>query len=206
MGRKLGGTKKILFQLLLEYLKDSDRSDSKVAKELGVSQATVSRLKGKLLKEGYISHFSVIPNFAKIGYEILAFSFVKFNMDQVTEIEDRSEDWAMSHPEIVFTARADGLGADAITISLHKDYAAYKDFFAENRNLFGKMMADVSFILVDLKGPIAKPFSFGHRKKSSPNRIRIHQNRNKNSNRISATTTTKKENGSSTCLNHRLFS
>ncbi len=162
MGRKLGGTKKILFQLLFEYLKDSDRSDSKVAKELGVSQATVSRLKGKLLKEGYISHFSAIPNFAKIGYEILAFSFVKFNMNQVPEIEDRSEEWAMSHPEIVFTARADGLGADAITISLHKDYAAYKEFFAENRNLFGKMMADVSFILVDLKGPIAKPFSFGY--------------------------------------------
>ena len=151
-----------LFRLLFEYLKDSNRSDSQVAKELRVSQATVSRLKGKLLKEGYISHFSAIPNFAKIGYEILAFSFVKFNMNQVPEIEDRSEEWAMSHPEIVFTARADGLGADAITISFHKDYAAYKEFFAENRNLFGKMMADVSFILVDLKGPIAKPFSFGY--------------------------------------------
>ena len=143
MGRKLGGTKKMLLRTLLEYLKDSDRPDSKIAKELGVCQATVSRLKSKLLKEGYITHFSAIPNFAKTGYEILAFSFVKFNMKQVPEIEDRSEDWAMSHPEIVFTARADGLGADAITISLHKDYAAYKDFFAENKNLFGKMMAEV---------------------------------------------------------------
>ena len=162
MGRKLGGTKKMLLWTLLEYLKDSDRPDSKIAKELGVCQATVSRLKSKLLKEGYITHFSAIPNFAKIGYDILAFSFVKFNMKQVPEIEDRSEDWAMSHPEIVFTARADGLGADAITISLHKDYAAYKDFFAENKNLFGKMMAEVNFILVDLKGPIAKHFSFGY--------------------------------------------
>ena len=68
MGRKLGGTKKMLLRTLLEYLKDSDRPDSKIAKELGVSQATVSRLKSKLLKEGYITHFSAIPNFAKTGY------------------------------------------------------------------------------------------------------------------------------------------
>jgi len=67
--------------LLLEYLKDSDRSDREIAKVLGVSQPTVSRLKSKLVKEGLIRHFSAIPDFAKMGYEIMAFSFVKFNMD-----------------------------------------------------------------------------------------------------------------------------
>ena len=48
-------SKKTLQRLLLEYLKDSNRSDRQVAKELGVSQPTVSRLKAKLLKEGFVT-------------------------------------------------------------------------------------------------------------------------------------------------------
>jgi DNA-binding Lrp family transcriptional regulator len=164
MGRKLGGTKKMLVQLLLEYLKDSDRSDSKVAKELGVSQATVSRLKSKLLKEGYISHFSAIPDLSKMGYEILAFSIVKFNMDKVMEnfpkIEKIAKSWAKNHPEILFDALAEGMGMDAINISVHKNYADYKAFLADNKRTWGDLLSEVHFILVDLNGPIAKHFSF----------------------------------------------
>ena len=166
MGRKLGGTKKMLLRTLLEYLKDSDRPDSKIAKELGVSQATVSRLKSKLLKEGYITHFSAIPNLSKMGYEILAFSLVKFNMEKVMEnfpkIEKIAKSWAKSHPEILFDALAEGMGMDAVNISVHKNYADYKDYLAENKRVWGDLLSEVHFILVDLNGPIAKQFSFKH--------------------------------------------
>ncbi|MFA5364838.1 MAG: Lrp/AsnC family transcriptional regulator, partial [Candidatus Bathyarchaeia archaeon] len=61
-----------MLQLLLEYLKDSNRSDGEIANNIGVSQPTVSRMKSKLIKDGVIDHFSAIPDFTKMGYEILA--------------------------------------------------------------------------------------------------------------------------------------
>ena len=51
------------------------------------------------------------------------------------------------------------MGMDAVTVSLHKDYAAYKDFLAKNKNKWGTFMAEVHYILVDLKGELTKPFS-----------------------------------------------
>jgi DNA-binding Lrp family transcriptional regulator len=164
MGRNRDGVDKKLFRLLLEYLKDSNRDDREVAKDLGVSQATVSGLKSKLIEEGFVTHFSAIPNLGKMGYEILAFSLVKFNrdmmVDNMPEIIKKAKVWVKSHSEILFDSLADGMGMDAVTISVHKNYAEYKDFLAQNKREWGKFMSEVHFILVDLNGYINKPFSF----------------------------------------------
>ena len=67
---------------------------------------------------------------------------------------------AKNHPEIIFTSRAEGMGMDAITVTVHKDYAAYKEFLLKNKKLWGKFMADVHYILVHLNGEITKLLSF----------------------------------------------
>ena len=164
MGRNPEGRDKKLFRLLFEYLKDSDRSDQQIAKDLGISSATVSRLKSKLIKEGFVTHFSAIPDLGKMGYDILAFSLVKFNKDAMVghmpEIIKKAKSWVKSQPEILFDSIAEGMETDAVTISVHKNYAAYKDFLAQNKSTWGKFMSEVHSILVDLKGYINKPFSF----------------------------------------------
>ena len=72
-------------KLLLELLKDSKRSDREIAKVLGVSQPTVSRMRQRLVKEGMIKEFTVIPDFVKMGYEIMAISFFKSKRTKETE-------------------------------------------------------------------------------------------------------------------------
>jgi DNA-binding Lrp family transcriptional regulator len=160
MGKRSDAKKDKLTGLLLEYLKDSNRSDREIAKVLGISQPTVSRLRGKLLQKGLVRNFSAVPDFAKMGYELMAFSFVKFNMGQFMKIEKGSGDWVQSHPCVIFSSRAEGMGVDAITVSLHKDYAEYKNFVTENKKRGGNFIAEVHYVLVDLKGDIAKPLSF----------------------------------------------
>jgi DNA-binding Lrp family transcriptional regulator len=147
-------------KLLLEYLKDSNRSDRQISKALKVSQPTVSRMKKQLLEEGFVRHFSAIPDLAKIGYDIMAFSFVKFNTDQIREIDARAKEWTQNNSEIIFSSRAEGMGMDAISISLHKDYTEYMKFFMETKKKWIEFMAEAHFILVDLKGAVAKPLSF----------------------------------------------
>jgi len=170
MGKRSDVKKDQLMSLLLEYLKDSNRSDRQMAKVLGVSQPTVSRMRSRLLEEGLVRHFSAIPDFAKMGYEIMAFSFVKFNMEQVMEIEEKTKEWMQSHPEIIFSSRAEGMGMDAVTVSLHKNYAEYMNFLMENKKKWGKFMAEAQYILVDLGGDVAKPLSFKYLAEKRKNR------------------------------------
>ena len=168
MGKRSNAKKAKLLRLLAEYLKDSNRSDGQVAKVLGVSQPTVSKMKNELLEEGLVSQFSAIPDLAKVGYEIMAFSFIKFNVEQVSQfdktgpmkMEERAKEWASGDSRILFDARAEGMGIDAINISFHKDYASYQRFLADNKKKWGNMLADVQYVLVDLVGGVVKPFSF----------------------------------------------
>ena len=159
MGRNPDGVDGRLFRLLLEYLKDSNRSDKQMAKVMGVSEPTISRMKRRLVEEGLVEQFSVIPNFSKIGYEIMAFSCVKFKPEKIAEIEDKAGEWAQSNHEILFTSRTQGMGMDALTISAHKNYADYDKFVKRNRLLFGDLMEEAHFMLIDLKGEVTKSFS-----------------------------------------------
>jgi DNA-binding Lrp family transcriptional regulator len=159
MRKRSDAKKDKMMSLLWEYLKDSNRSDKQMAKVLGVSQPTVSRMKSRLLEEGVVRHFSAIPDFAKMGYEIMAFSFVKFDLEQIMKIEEKTKEWVQSQPEIIFSSRAEGMGMDAVTVSLHKNYAEYKNFITENKK-WGKFVSEAHYILVDLGGDVAKPLSF----------------------------------------------
>ncbi|MFA5363948.1 MAG: hypothetical protein WC325_02060, partial [Candidatus Bathyarchaeia archaeon] len=94
------------------------------------------------------------------GYEILAFSFVKFDLDKVKQIENQAVDWGANYPCIIFSARVEGMGMDAVSITLHKTYDDYKTFFLENKQKWGELMVDVHYFLVDLHGKLTKPFSF----------------------------------------------
>jgi DNA-binding Lrp family transcriptional regulator len=158
MGKRSDVTEDKLTSLLLEYLKDSSRSDRQIAKVLGVSEATVSRLKRRLVAEGLVYQFSVMPHFSKIGYEIMAFSCVKFKPEKITEIEARAKDWAQKNHEILFTSRTQGMGMDALTISVHKNYADYNTFIKRNRETFGDLIVEAHNMLIDLKGEVTKPF------------------------------------------------
>ena len=168
MVKRSGGKKSKMNLLLLEYLKDSSRSDRQIAKTLKISQPTVSRMRNRLLEDGLVRHFSAIPDLAKMGYEIMAFSFVKFNMEAVSKVDKgnvskligRAIEWSHNNPCVVFDAKAEGMGVDAISVSVHKDYAAYQNFLVESKKTWGTLNADVSYLLVDLVGGVAKPPSF----------------------------------------------
>lgn len=159
MGRRSDEKKARLIRLLQEYLKDSNRSDKEIAKAMGISQPTLSKMKTRLLKEGLVLQFSAIPNLVEMGYEILAFSFVKFNTENLKELEKSTKGWAHSQPEIIFSSRAEGMGFDAVTLSLHRDYMEYENFVRQNKR-FGHFVTEAKYVIIDLVGGVAKPFSF----------------------------------------------
>jgi DNA-binding Lrp family transcriptional regulator len=149
--------KKRMLSLLLELLRDSKRSDRELAKVLGVSQPTVSRMRSRLVKEGIIQDFTVIPDFVRMGYEIMAINCFKSKSSK--ELAEKAKKWMMSKPNIIFAAAAQGMGKNGIMISLHRDYTDFSNFLVEVMAEDETVMKEYDTMLISLKGRIVKPLS-----------------------------------------------
>lgn len=119
--------------LLKTMMKNSRLSDRELARLMHVSQPTVSRLRGKLEKEGYVRSYTLVPDFAKMGYSIVAFTFSKLKAypspKEAMELHRTASEWANKHPNVVFAADGQGLGGkDVVMVSFHRDYDDYTRF------------------------------------------------------------------------------
>ncbi len=152
--------KKTKRKLLLELIKNSKRSDRELAKVLGVSQATVSRMRNDLIKNGWIKQFTIIPDLAKMGFEILAISSFKSTNNE--GIIKKAIEWTRARPEIVFAARAEGQGKNGVVISIHKNYTDYSNFLKDLRLEGISNFDDYDTLFISLSGLIVKDFSLKH--------------------------------------------
>jgi DNA-binding Lrp family transcriptional regulator len=76
-----------LLRLVSEMLKNSKKSDRELAGILGVSQPTVSRTRVRI-ENDYIKTYTIIPDFEKLGYQIMAFTFSKMKAYSGTDVAD----------------------------------------------------------------------------------------------------------------------
>jgi len=121
-------------KMLSELIKNSRRSDRELAKAIGTSQPTATRIRTKLEKEGYIKEYTTIPNLNKVGYAILALTFIKIDIKhslppkEVTEYRKIHYDALSKNPNaVLLVKRGMGLGYDAVVISLHENKAGGGD-------------------------------------------------------------------------------
>jgi DNA-binding Lrp family transcriptional regulator len=155
-----------MVRLLEELLNDSCRSDRELGRALGVSQPTVSKMKKELLEKGLIHGFTVLPNFHKIGYELMAITLVKTN-PPLTSTKDRQKhhkllkNWMREQPNVVFCSYCRGLGFDGLIISFHKSYNDFDQFILVHNRDWGHLLGDVKSLLVNVdEDQAVKPFSF----------------------------------------------
>lgn len=126
--------KEVKLKILSELIRNSRSSDREIAKKVDTSQPTVTRMRRRLEKEGYIKEFTVIPDFSKLGYHLLALTFAKTRSsvdvkDLRTIGRTAKEVFQKTAPlEILFCGRGTGLGYQGVFISLHKDYTSYLEF------------------------------------------------------------------------------
>lgn len=155
-------------RILHELMKNSKQSDREVAQKLGVSQPTVSRIRGRLEKEGYIKEYTIIPDFSKLGYKIMAITFglSRALPEEAAEtvrkiIRDGIKNERFG---LVMLERGMGLGFDGVIITYHKDYSSYQRFLRWLRQAFPEDLLDVekiSSFLVDLDDKVRYlPFTF----------------------------------------------
>ena len=163
--------KSIDYKLLWELLKNSRRSDRELAKALGTSQPTVTRRRANIEKN-FIDGYTAIPKWEKIGFEIVAFTFVKHNIKyakpDVREAALRKvEEWMMKQPNVVFAIEGQGMGWDGIFVSFHKNYSDFTEFMKKHNSELSEFLIDCqSFVSNISPTTIRKPFHLKYLEKA----------------------------------------
>ena len=102
-----------LLRLVSEMLKNSKKSDRELAGILGVSQPTVSRTRARIEKE-YIKTYTIIPDFQKLGYQIMAFTLAKMKTfsetSTATKMVQKMKDWVANRANVIFASDGEGFG------------------------------------------------------------------------------------------------
>jgi len=145
-------------KILQELLKNSKKSDRELAKVIGVSQATFTRRR-KQLERKVIHEYTITPNLFELGFEILAFSFVRFK-EPSTDLLEKARQSLAKQPNVIFASGGEGLGMGGVGISVHKNYTSYTNFITEMRHEWADIVVDLQSFLISLKGDQqTKPFS-----------------------------------------------
>jgi DNA-binding Lrp family transcriptional regulator len=154
--------KSIDYKILAALMKNAKISDRQLAKEIGVSQPTVTRRRAKLEKEA-IDGYTAVPKWAKMGYEILAVTMVKSHpsiglRNNYKPVIERAMKWTMKQPNILMCSGSRGMNRDGVLISVHKSYADFDRFMAEHKRELGDMFSEIETAIVNLGGDeVIKP-------------------------------------------------
>ena len=148
--------KDIEVRVLAELMKNSRKSDRELARIVGVSQPTVTRARTRLEKKGIIKEYTLIPDFGKLGYQIMAILFMgrQETMDNKKSEELRRAVAEMeSKTPLATITVADGIGLQKgrAIIILFKDFASYSKRLALIRSLPNVEAEELDGFLIDLK-------------------------------------------------------
>lgn len=155
--------RELITKILFELIKNSKKSDRELARSLGLWQSTITRYRKKLEKEGIIQEYTVIPDLPKMGYEILAFVFVRVRGYQ--EWSQKMVEKLYDFSEVIFATRAEGMGWNGLVVSLHKNYTRFSEYYGKFLE-FGKDIIETSeAVLVSLSTNALKPFSLKYLEK-----------------------------------------
>lgn len=114
-------------KLLRELLKNSKRSDRELAKVLGVSQPTITRARHNLEREGVIQDYTVVPDFKKMGFELMTITLVRLRPEVLSpEIMAKAQEYTAKFPGLILSSAGEGMGMNGMSIGFHKNYTEYQ--------------------------------------------------------------------------------
>lgn len=158
--------KELVQKLLRELLKNAKRSDRELAKILNVSQATITRTRHWLEKNGIIEDYTIIPSFRKMGFELLAINFARIRPEAFTpEKMSKAKEFIAKFPNTIFASSGQGMGMNAVDIAFYKNYAEYHQRVILMKTEWKDIIEDIQSFIVPLGGKGEfKRFSLTHLK------------------------------------------
>jgi DNA-binding Lrp family transcriptional regulator len=147
--------KDIEIRIIAELMRNSRRSDRELGKSVGVSQPTVSRVIKRLEKEGIIKEYTMIPDFKRLGYQLMGVTFIgteeTVKKEKRTELRNAVAELEEKSPYASLMA-VNGIGLEKgrMFITLYRSYARYVDALRMTESLPHVDAEGIESFLVDL--------------------------------------------------------
>jgi DNA-binding Lrp family transcriptional regulator len=153
--KKKKGLKDVELRLISELMKNCHRSDRELARALGISQPTVTRIRNRLEKEGVVREYAMIPDFRRLGYDLMGVTFFKLAepLSKEREKDLRKTGIEVEQQNIfgsLMVVRGLGLQKDRMFITLYKDYADYLRTIRLTKQIANVNVESMDSFLVDL--------------------------------------------------------
>ncbi len=144
----------------MELLKNSKRSDRELAKVLKVSQPTITRTRHKLEQNGLIQDYTIIPNFEKMGFEILAINFARLRPEVfASEMSEKAREFIAKFPNTIFAGSGQGMGYNAVDIAFYRNFTEYHQRVNRMKVEWKDIIRDIQSFIITLKEGEFKRFS-----------------------------------------------
>jgi DNA-binding Lrp family transcriptional regulator len=153
-------------RLISELMKGSRRSDRELAKSVGTSQPTITRTRTKLERKGYIREYTMIPDFAKLGFTVMSVTFATWDKkltseEYVTLMEAGRALDKKKRLSVIMVSRGIGANFDLMIISLHESYSASQEFAGEIKRMPYSERLSLQHFIVDLtQNPTYRTLTF----------------------------------------------
>jgi hypothetical protein len=117
------------------------------------------------LEKGYIDGYTAIPSFPKIGFELIALTFVKtlpsLSREERRHAGERGRKWILEQPNVVFACQCSGMGFTGLMISFHKNYTDYVEFMRKCKNEWSDAVTLQEPVMIHMRErQLIKPLSF----------------------------------------------
>lgn len=142
--------KDVELRLIAELMKNSRRSDRELAKAMGVSQPTVSRMIRKLEEEGIIKEYTMIPDFGALGFEIMAQTRFELLEKPLGDREKARKTMIDKYPAVI---AVEGISEkrNRLFVNFYENYSEYAQAMKVLKSLPYIDVEDIDSFLVNLK-------------------------------------------------------
>lgn len=158
--------KDVELRLVSELMKDARRSDRQLAKSVGASQPTITRARTRLERKGYITEYTMIPDFAKLGLNVMSVTFATWDKKLTSEEYSRIMEAGSALDKkkrlsVIMVSRGIGANFDLMIISLHESYSASREFANEIKRMPYSERLSLQHFIVDLtENPTYRTLTF----------------------------------------------
>jgi DNA-binding Lrp family transcriptional regulator len=147
--------KDVELRLIAELMKDGRRSDRELAKVIGISQPTVTRIRTKLEKSGAIKEYTIIPDFAQLGYTLMGATSLEvteaLSKEKFQKVRKATINIERTAPHAALLA-INGVGTkkNRLFISFYENYSEYTNAMRLTRQIPLINTNNAETILADL--------------------------------------------------------
>jgi DNA-binding Lrp family transcriptional regulator len=153
--KKTAKLKDIEVRIISELMRNSRRSDRELARAVGVSQPTCGRIRKRLEKEEVIKEYTMIPDFRRLGYQMMGVTFI--GKEETVKKEERAElRKAVTELEkktpfaSLMAVNGMGFGKGRMFITLYRSYGGYTEAMQLTKSLPHVDAEGVESFLIDL--------------------------------------------------------